>query len=314
MIAPQCRMGAPAIAKGFALLGIAPFMIAATWPSPDAGPAHAPTRTPAPAYPGERQIAMPLTSGRDTIAAGERSNLGHPMVDAELGDIRGKYISPDAVSYFGISMLTSWQDEAGITTAARLAFAVDFIAPSSGGSPVPHLFVSWTRDGDLQMDVAGTSAGYTTLAATPAQIGPVGALSTLGGAGQVHVIAGADNVTDNTLRFAVVPRSAIAPLDTGGMQHVNGSSGTTFDDGDSLLVRMGDNTLSMALTGNGGRDSTLQMIGGDLGHVLQQTILNSDNNTVMNSTTIMFGVSDQLRDNDRVSATGAMASLKGFGL
>ena len=243
----------------------------------------------------------------------ELERLGPPLADSELGEMRGKYITPDAVSFFGISMLTSWQDQNGVTTVARLAFNVDFLTPPGSASPVPTVLVDWVREGDPGMDVKGVSDGYVALAIGPDQVMPIGALDTLQGAGQANVIAGADNVVGNTLRIAIVPRNAVPEMNSAGLTPVTSSTNLAFDDGDKLQFRLGDNQIGLIMTGNQGRDSTMQSVGGDLGQMLQQTILNSDRNNVFNTSSIVFGVGDSVRNLEQVNADSALSAMKGFG-
>lgn len=238
--------------------------------------------------------------------------LANPLTNAELDLMRGKYISPEAVSYFGISMLTSWQDENGITTAARLAFSVDFLNPSGGGAPVPQLLIAWERNGDSAMDVAGVPAGHAAVSFGADQVLPVGALDTVGGAAQANVIAGADNVTRNSMQIAVVPMSEVPTTSADGLVAVDGTTSHAFEDGDQLQFRLGENQVGMVLTGSNGMDSTMQSVGGDLGQLLQQTMLQSDGNRVLNSSAIVFGI-DTARSLDRVQTDEALLSMKGFG-
>lgn len=233
--------------------------------------------------------------------------------DPELGMMRGKFISPDAVSYFGISMLTSWQDEQGITTAAQLAFTVDFMNGEGSGTGAPQLMVGWVRDGgDPAMDVAGVPDGYVAIIGNAGQVMPVGALDTLRGAGQANLIAGADNSSRNSLQFMVVPHDGVPDMTAGDLQPINATTSHSFDDGDQLQFRLGSNEIGLVLTGNNGLDSTMQTAGGDLGRMLQQTVLNSDSNNVLNSTAITFGV-DTLQNFEQVRADGALMTMKGFG-
>ena len=252
------------------------------------------------------------TFGAVTLDQTYAAPLGLPVSNPELDAMRGKYISPEAVSYFGISMLTSWQDENGITTAARLAFNVDFLNPAGGGAPVPQLLIAWERNGDSAMDVAGVPDGYVAVTLGPDQVLPVGALDTVGGAVQANVIAGADNITRNSMQIAVVPMSAVPNLSADGLTPVSATTTRTFDDGDQLQFRLGDNQVGLVLTGGNGMDSTMQSVGGDLGQLLQQTMLQSDNTHVFNSSAIIFGV-DTARNLDRVQTDEALLSMKGFG-
>lgn len=285
--------------KGVAILAVSPMLMAATLHYEDVI---------------EEEHFVPL-AGNDTAPAPRLrlAALGPPIDDEELGGMRGKFIGPEAVSYFGISLLTSWQDGSGITTVARLAFNVDFLIPSEGGSPVPRLYIDWVREGDPDMDVAGVQDGYVALATGPDQVIPVGALDTVSGAAQVNVIAGADNHIGNGMQIAVVPRSAMAPFATDGLQPTTETLNLAFQDGDELQFRLGDNELGLVLTGQNGLDSTMQSIGGGLGRVLQQSILNSDHNTVMNHATIVFGVDDTIGKLEKIGVSGAMSMLKGSG-
>jgi hypothetical protein len=282
------------------LAGAAPLLMAAALP-----PEHpSPDRNP---------WASSPASSTNGAWRSELAQLGTPVSDAELGEMRGKYITPDAVSFFGISMLTSWQDQNGVTTVARLTFNVDFLVPPGGSAPVPTIMVDWMREGDPDMDVRGTSNGYVAFAVTPDQVLPIGALNTLQGAGQANVVAGADNVVGNTLRFAVVPRTALPAMTGNGQSPITNSLNLSFPDGDRLQFRVGDNQIGLIMTGNQGLDSTMQTVGGDLGQMLQQTVLNSDRNNVFNSASIIFGMNDSVRNLDQINADSALSAMKGFG-
>src|SRR3982751_1463597 len=124
-------------------------------------------------------VAILFAAPLPALAAAPLSGVeqaGTKVDDSALGDMRGKFILPGNVSYFGIQMQSSWQRPDGVTTAATLLLNVDFSGGAAG--PPAHLPVSWNRDGDGQMDVAGfgpAAAGtYVTV--------PIGA----GGLGTVH--------------------------------------------------------------------------------------------------------------------------------
>ncbi|TRD11603.1 hypothetical protein FGU71_06820 [Erythrobacter insulae] len=213
-------------------------------------------------------------------------SLGEPIADEELGSIRGKFIRSDQISYFGISMITSWQDGAGITTTARLMFSIDFAAGEGGA--VPQLLVGWVRDGDPAMDVTGAHEGYVPYI-VPSDVIGVGGLDTQRGVAQANVIAGADNRTSNRLSIALLPASELQELQLRGLTPIEEGSGFSFDDGDTLQFRVADNQIGMMLTGGAGLDSSIQSIGGDTSTLLQQTVLNTHSNIVRNSTDILIG-------------------------
>lgn len=258
-------------------------------------------------------IPVPATAQQpDLIGISTTALLGTPITDPELDAIRGKFIRPDSISYFGISMLTSWQDESGITTIARLVFNVDFLNAGNGGNPVPQLMIGWVREGDPAMDVTDSHTGYTPLI-TAQQIVPVGGLGTTQGAAQANIIAGADNLAHNNMQIALVPTSQIAAFEQAGLTAIDASTGFSFADGDRLDFRLGRNEIGLSLSGNNDSDSALQNVGGDFGRILQQTMINSDGNSVLNNSTIIIGADMSAASFDAVRATEALSAMKGYG-
>lgn len=235
--------------------------------------------------------------------------IGEVVSDDELGEMRGKFISPEAVSYFGIAMLTSWQDAAGVTTYARLAFSADFRNPGSDGQPQVMLLVGWNRDGDPAMDVTNSNSGYTPLLVAA----PVGGLDTTWGAAQANIIAGSDNIARNGLQVALVPTSALPTLGTDGLSAITSTTTFGFPDGDGLEFRLGENQIAMVVTGNNGLDSTLQSIGGSPAQILQQTVLNSDGNGVFNGASVVLGSDSIPGTFSAMRVNEALGTLKGNG-
>lgn len=254
-------------------------------------------------------VALPAQAQDAFAAVGD---VGPPVPDAELAEIRGKFIKPDSISFFGISMITSWQDENGVTTVARLIFNVDFLSDGSGGDPVPRLLVGWVRDGDPSMDVTESHSGYTPVLATQ-DVLPIGMLGDTSGAAQANVIAGADNSALNGIQIALVPESSLQEIQSGGLTPIDATSVYGFADGDQLEFRLGANELGLILTGNNGSDSSIQSVGGDLGRMLQQTVLNSDGNAILNNTAVIIGADLGAANFDAIRATEALSSMKGHG-
>lgn len=252
-------------------------------------------------------ITLPAPAwARDEFAALQA--VGEQVPDAELADIRGKFIKPESISYFGISMITSWQDASGVTTAARLVFNVDFLNRGSDGNPTPTLMVGWVREGDPSLDVTQNHAGYTALAVSPA-----GGLGSTNGVAQANIIAGADNAVLNGMQIALVPSAELAGMETGGLTEINASMQQGFADGDQLQFRLGANELGLMLTGNDGSVKTLQSAGGDLGSLLQQTMISSDGNSVFNNTAVIIGTDFGAPAFDAVRATEALSAMQGHG-
>jgi hypothetical protein len=253
-------------------------------------------------------VTMPVVASTPDLSA-----LGgaQPVADDELADLRGKFVTPQSVSFFGITMLTSWQDASGVTTLARLVFSVDFLPRGEGGAPVPQLMIGWAREGDPAMDVTDMHDGYAPYIPPQDTLG-IGGLDSFSGAAQANVIAGADNRALNGMQVMIVPSSAIPGLSGGGLSQVNGPADIAFADGDTLHFRMADNQIGIVMTGNGGQDSASQLAGGDIGQLLQQTILSSDSNMIENRASVIFGV-DALQNQQVVRVQEALSAMKGHG-
>lgn len=259
-------------------------------------------------------LALAATGTMPVIASTpDLSALGsaQTVTDAELGELRGKFVTPDSVSFFGITMLTSWQDTSGVTTLARLVFSVDFLPRGEGGAPVPQLLIGWSREGDPAMDVTDSHEGYVPYI-PPQDVLGVGGLAGFSGAAQANVIAGADNRTLNGMQVMIVPSSALPALSEGGLSPASGQADIAFADGDTLRFHMADNQIGIVMTGNAGQDSASQLAGGDIGQLLQQTILSSNSNMVENRASVIFGV-DALQNQQVVRVQEALSAMKGHG-
>lgn len=234
-----------------------------------------------------------------------------PIADEELAEMRGKFVTPQSVSFFGITMLTSWQDASGVTTLARLLFSVDFLNGRQGGLPAPQLMIAWSREGDPAMDVTDMHEGYTPYIPPQDAFG-IGGLETFSGAAQAHVIAGADNRALNAMQVMIVPSSAVPALSSADMSAIDGPADIAFADGDTLRFVLADNQLGLVMAGNEGLDSASQLAGGDIGQLLQQTILNSNDNLIENRASVIFGV-DALQGQQAVRVQEALSAMKGHG-
>ena len=235
--------------------------------------------------------------------------MGEALPDSELADMRGKFVRQDNVSFFGITLLTSWQAVQGITTNARLVFSVDFLNIGNDGQPAPALMIGWQRDGDPTMDVTDTHSGYVPYLAT-ANVLSVGGIDTHQGAAQANVIAGANNFSRNNLGIAIVPASAMPTLSMSGLQAADGTTSLGFADGDQLQFLMENNQIGIVMTGGEGLDSSLQSLGGNVGQMLQQTMLNTDGNSILNSASIILAA-DNFGQQKGVKIDNALSAMKG---
>ena len=237
------------------------------------------------------------------------------LSDTELSDMRGKFVSPANISYFGITLASSWQGADGVTTFATIMFDLNFASPSASGEPEPRLLIGWSRDGDAAMDVTefGPAAqdGYVALTSVNGPIS-AGGLSTIQGAVQSHDVTGSDNNVLNNMSILVVPVDQVKVPTGDGLTTATTTTTQNFADGDSVQFMIDQGHLALVLTSGSGPDAVRQGIDGQLGQAAQHVLLESSLNTVNNVLGITIGL-DQLSDSDRIRVTNALASMKGGG-
>lgn len=251
---------------------------------------------------------MPVRAQAETALSG-LEGLAAIVDDSELADMRGKYVTPQGVSYFGLDIQSSWQTPDGITTSARMVFNVDFAA---GRNAAPQIFVAWKRDeGDSAMDVAGSATGgQGTASAGSVSVPAGGGLDTVHGAVQSQLISGADNTVINGLTISVSSDPGQRP-DTTGLTPVSGGSSQQFPDGDKLQFVVSGAEVGLTLT-NGPSDSISQGVNANLNQLSQQVNLGSSFNEIANSMNLTIGV-DPATSASQINAAGAMGAMRGMG-
>jgi hypothetical protein len=241
--------------------------------------------------------------------------LGKPVEDEALAGMRGKFVAPSGVAYFGIVMSSSWQGSDGITTAATLLFSLDF-AHGGSSNPVPQLMVSWSREcaacGDDSMDVDsfGPSAngGYVALSGNGVSI-PVGGLDTATGVVQSQQIAGSDNQSRNLMNIQIVPSGSMH-ADTTGMTPLVGGQTQQFANGDTLQFTGSGQQLGLSISGRNG--AVQQSVQGSLGQLAQHVLISGNDIIANNNMSLMVGL-DPVANSQRLSMQNALMSMKGLG-
>ena len=224
-------------------------------------------------------------------------------------------MTPSGITYFGILMSSSWQDAAGVTTAATLLFSVSFA--NGGKSGTPQLLVSWTREcdqcGDGSMDVNGfgssASKGYVAIGSNGASI-PVGSLGSVTGIVQTQQIAGSDNQSHNVLNIEIVPTASLS-YDTTGMTPL-GANGATehFGAGDNLHFINSGNQLGISMTNQNG--ALEQNINSDIGQLAQNVLINGNGIIANNSIDLMVGFDPSVAAQS-LNVQNALSVMKGTG-
>ena len=254
----------------------------------------------------------PATARAETALSGLEGLQA--IADDQLADMRGKFVTPRGVAYFGLDMRTSWESADGITTSARMVFNIDFAA--AGGSArnaSPQIFITWHRvDGDEALDIASPaqSGQGASLAFTNGAAVPVGSLDTVHGAVQSQLITGTDNSVRNSMTIRVSSDPADRP-DTRGLTPVNGGSSQSFADGDTLQFIVTNSEVGLRLT-NGPADSVRQGVNATLNQLSQQVNVMSSFNEVASRMEMTIGINPGVLS-DAISATFAMSAMRGTG-
>lgn len=220
-------------------------------------------------------VSPPTAAFAAAIASSGLEDIGQKVSDTDLAQMRGKFILPNQVAYFGVQMVTSWQGQDGITTVANLVFTLNL----SSGQPSSQILVGWTRQGDPAMDVASSAA--------PASDNN-SAWSTTTGAVQSSVIAGNDNHALNSMRIAALPLAEVHQQVPSGLVPATSSQSESFANGDTLHFVVGSGALGLAI--GHGPSSATQMISGDAGRATQAINLVTNNNNVLNDMSMIVGL------------------------
>jgi hypothetical protein len=201
---------------------------------------------------------VPATSGLEEIG------------DAEMGDMRGRYtVGDNAVAWFGVKMISTWQTATGQVLQGTLALNMDFthdhMKPQISFEPI----VSITRaDAPLP-----ASAGV----ATPSVRHVDGAgLANVGGVVQSVQVAGDGNLASNVTRLTVSDGDA-APA---GVSTATPSGAAMAVSGGSRAVASFDGNSANLLLSIDGQGSVEQWIRN--GSVGQSVQLTADNQLINN--------------------------------
>lgn len=265
-------------------------------------------------------VLLPAPAAAELASSAGIEAYGRKVDDETLSAMRGKFITPNDIAYFGVQMQTSWQGSDGVTTSAVLLFRINFEngAGSSSGA-VPQFMIAFDRQcdscGDSSMDLAGFSGaaagGYTTVVNGSGNL-PIGGLGSVHGAVQSQQIAGSDNRVGNSMGVAIVPVSSVVENGSG---MTTMTSGTTYDlsGGDRLQFILGGNQVGIAVTDGNGTDTIVQSVNGSLNQAAQHVILSSSNNVIDNKMNIVIGLDNLVQQTSRLSVQNAMSAMKGHG-
>lgn len=200
--------------------------------------------------------------------------------DAELAQLRGRYVLPDRVIHFGVTMSTFWQNSAGQAIGATVQLQV-------GANAQPSLYVSYT-------DQSGS--GSAVMPGTGQVIGGNG-LTQVQGISQSVRSAGDYNDALNDLSISISSSENALPAPTG--QPWNSTTGFTNDAG-SVQISTLAGGLQMTLNA-AGQGIAQQQIGG--GNVLQQASISSNLNSVRNLAALNVALRERPLNMDLANCT-----------
>ncbi|MCD9027943.1 hypothetical protein LDO26_06950 [Luteimonas sp. BDR2-5] len=174
-------------------------------------------------------------------SAPQRAAL-HEIPDAELGDMRGRYIVGDnRIAWFGVSMVSTWLTDSGQTVQGALRIGFDL----SAGRPQLHFEPSVTITEGVPAPVA---SGTRTIDAS--------GLGNVDGLVQAIQVAGDGNYARNGTTLTVRDGDAATPVPA-----LAGSASASAQSGGASAHAGFDNGAARVLLQVAGQGATEQWIG-----------------------------------------------------
>lgn len=243
----------------------------------------------------------------DFPSLGIEKNARRVMTDEELGDMRGKFIAPESVNFFGIQLMTAWQTGDGVVMSAALSFGSGVDRDPSNSTPDgsftdPKVMAAWMHGcdgcGNPALDIPGPGG-------TPAT-----QLAAINGAVQITKVAGDDNSVTNLMNVSISPDGAQTfTLGNTGTE-IGKSEAVTFANGDTINFKFEMNAIGMILNRQSQGDSLVMQ--GFFGNQLTQNVdLVGNANAISNTFDIVIGI-----DPNAVvplMAQNALTSMQGWG-
>ena len=217
------------------------------------------------------------------------SNLFKPVEvsDAELASLRGRYVLPQGIVHFGVTMATQWRNSSGATIGAQVNLTVNNLSQA-------HLTVT-------QLSEAGN--GQLVGNGTGQVIGGQG-LSNVQGISQSVRTAGDYNNGENYVDVNISHSTGQTYVTEGqnlvGNQQFNNEAG-------SVQVSTSNGGLQMNLLANQNQGTASQSLG--RGGLAQQANISGSLNQVHNLTTLNV----VMRDNP-TSRQGVYCPLRQYGI
>lgn len=199
--------------------------------------------------------AMPVTA----------SSLFQPVEisDAEMSALRGRYILPEGIVHFGVTMSTSWRNSSGATIGAQVNLTVNNVAANLTVTPL-YLAGNGSLPGEGQGQVIGGQG-----------------LNNVQGISQSVRTAGDYNNGENYVDVSITHGPG-QPISTSGQSW--GSNQQFSNEAGVVQVSSANGGLQMQLQATQGQGGASQSIG--QGGINQQAHISGEFNQVRNLTSL----------------------------
>jgi len=159
--------------------------------------------------------------------------------DEELGDMRGRYtVGYGTVAWFGVTMVSTWQNQAGQAMQGRVVLGIDLSQP--GGPRVtfqPHVSVT-AADAPLPPPSGERTIDHSGLA-------------NVGGLVQSVQVAGDGNRAANVASISLREHDAMPDMAAGGPAGSGKTAAVAHEQGMSAVASLQDNTARVLLQVDG---------------------------------------------------------------
>jgi hypothetical protein len=197
--------------------------------------------------------------------------------DQELSQLRGRYVMPGRIVYFGMTMTSTWQNAAGDVLGAKTTMQIQQTILK------PQFYVSLVNEkgnGSAANDGTGSISGGA-------------GLNTVQGVVQSTRTAGDYNSSSNNVDINVQQNGqAPAVAANQGQALNNGSTVTGSNGAGTLSVSSTNGGVQVVIQGNNNQGNSLQRIAG--GSVMQNINLIGAGNQVQNLTQLNVVLGNQM--------------------
>jgi hypothetical protein len=196
--------------------------------------------------------------------------------DQELSTLRGRYVMPGRIVYFGMTMTSTWQNAAGDVVGARTTLQIQ------KNVITPQFFVTLISQKGNGSAISNGTGSIT---------GGAG-LSTVQGVTQSTRTAGDYNTSGNNVDINVQQNGQAPTVASQGQALMNGSTISGGNSAGNVAVSSTNGGIQVAIQGNNNQGNSMQSVAS--GGVLQNINLTGGGNLVQNLTQLNVVLGNQV--------------------